>query len=265
MNISHVTPGQLNLLFSSVVLLSGLGIYWFWHPPVFHMHIFVERAFEFWVLKWIAYVVIWGLFTASADLRYVLATDDLNTVLGFGYVVAMWRGDSFDERHSSMNLTFLFGLLFAWNFVAYQSLQHSLAWVFPSMTASLILIASMGLVTWMRCGSVAAPFAITYFGYFFLQLPTYEIVYKVGSPTMDPELIKWLAFAKLIIGASFYQVFPSALKTFDPLRIPTLPIPDGRLRKVANWAALTIAGGILTEIVLVFAKKVWGILTNQNL
>jgi hypothetical protein len=268
MDLSHLTPGQMNLIFSSIILFSGLGIYWFWHPPIFHEHPFVERAFEFWVLKCIAYVVIWGLVTATADLRYVLVFDDLNTIVGFGFVVAMWRGDSYDQRHTSMNLIFLFGLLFAWNFVVYQFRPQTVTWIFPSMTASLILIASMGIVTLARCGPVAIPFAVAIFTYFFLQLPTYEVVYKLGGqgqPISDPELVRWLGFGKLLFAGLFYQLFPSSLKRFDSIEVPTLPIPIVGLRKVANWSVLTIGGGIFTELVFILAKKVWGALTKQHL
>lgn len=266
--LSIFDKSHLNLLMSTVVLLAGLAVYWLWHPPIFHEHTFVERAFEFWVLKWIAYAAIWGLVTALTDLRFVLATDDLNTIIGFGFVIAMWKGDSYDERHSAVNLVFLFGLLFAWNFIMFPSpgapdadlpYRDGMRWVFPSMTASLVLIASMGVVTIIRCGSAAIPFAVAIGAYCFLQLPTYEVVYRIGkNPQSYGELVKYLAFGKLLCGGLFYTLFPQSVKKFDAVHVafPNSSWSTTGLRKGVVWAAGTVGAAVVTAVIDFLARRV---------
>jgi predicted membrane protein len=266
---------SLNLICSTIVLAFGLAIYWFWHPSIFHTHTFTERAFEFYLLKWVAYVMIWGLFSAHGDPRYVLATDDLNTVLGFAFVAAMWWGDSFEgrHRHVMVNLVFVFGLLFAWNFLCFPTFttadgqlpsHEGLRWVLPSMTAAVLFIVSAGIAAVARCGTAAIPYAFAIALYCFLQLPTYELMYKIGpAPGPDgQELVKALAYAKLLSGGLFYQMFPNSVKKFDSIRI-SLPL-DSRfavlppmVRRSIKWASLTIAGFVLTEFFRSIAGPVW--------
>src|SRR2546425_12904951 len=170
-------PQKLNLLISAAILLSGLLIHWLWHPPDVREHRFVEKAFEFWILKWMLFVVTWGLLTANTDLRFVLAGYNLNSVVGIGLVAAMWKGDAYNERHTIIDLIFLFGLLFSWNFVIHPLIGAGKLWLFPSMMTSCIFIASIGYVIFARYGSSAITFLVVSVAYLFLQLPTYLIVY----------------------------------------------------------------------------------------
>ncbi len=213
-----------------------------------------------------------------------MAADDLNTILGFGFVVAMWKGDEYEERHSVINLVFFFGLLFAWNFIMFPSpgapnaelpFRDGMRWLFPSMTASLVLIAMMGVVTITRCGAGAIPFAVAIGAYCFLQLPTYEAVYRIGNNYESyGELVKYLAFGKILCGALFYQLFPASLKRFSAITLPVRGAPVPRttvpgaaiptemwwsqpgLKRAAGWVGLTLAAATLTAIVDALARKV---------
>jgi len=254
-------PRILNLLFSAVVMVIGLVAYWF-RPDIFRQHAFAERAFEFWVLKWMLFVMTWGLLTSGTDLRFALAALDLNTVVGFGLVVALWKGDSYDERHTIVNLVFLFGLLFSWNFLTRSLIGVVIAWLYPSMTASFVYIAAMAVVIVARYRSAGVLFAIASAAYLLLQLPTYQIVF-LSQMQPDPELVKWLAFAKVVYGVLFYGAFLSPLQSFEALALPSLPLQGGRLRRFASWATTAIAGGILVEVTLWAGKHVWHLLTGH--
>ena len=255
-------PPNLNVIFSAAVLLVGLGAYWY-HPAIFHEHKYVERSFEFWILKWIAFVVTWGLVTAHSDARFQLAATDLNSIFGFGMVVALWRGDDYDERHTLINMVFLFGLLFAWNF-SIQPLGPSKTWIFPSMTLSLIVISAMAVSIVARYGAAGIAFAVVSLAYLLLQLPTYLILFT-KTLSADPELIRWLAFAKLLYGTVFYAVFWSPLKHSRPIQLPTLPIPTQKMRGISTYLGGAIAGGILTEFTLWVGKRVWLLLSSGHI
>ena len=254
-------PKQLNLFFSAVVLVIGLVSYWI-HPVVFHQHRFMETAFEFWVLKWMAFVMTWGLLTATTDLRFPLAAIDLTSVISFGFAIAFWSGDAYDERHTVVNLVFLFGLLFSWNFVAHSILGAGRAWIFPSMTMSLVCICAMATVVLLRYHATGIMFALVSAAYLILQMPTYELIF-LGRINTDPEIIRWLAFTKFLYGGLFYAVFWAPIKSFDKIRIPSLPLSNERLRRAATWTAAAIGGGILTEIVLWLGKQTWRLVTGH--
>lgn len=253
---------NLNLLFSAVVLVVGLGVYWF-HPAVFHDHTYVERSFEFWVLKWIAFVVTWGLVTAQTDLRFELAATDLNSIFGLGMVVALWKGDNYDDRHTLVNLVFLFGLFFAWNF-CFHPLAPSRIWFFPSMTLSLMVISAMAVAIIARYGAPGIAFAAISLAYLLLQMPTYLVLYG-RTLNNDPELIKWLAFAKLLYATVFYAVFFAPLKHDRPIQLPTFTVVTPRVRGIATYLAGAVGGGILTELTLWIGKRVWQILSAGHL
>ena len=252
-------PQKLNLLFSAAVLVSGVALYWY-HPRVFHQHTFVERAFEFWIFKWFSFVLTWGFLTANTDLRFVLAANDLNSVVGMGLVICLWAGANYSrpqvERHAYVSLIFVFGLLVTWNFVIHPLLGPGPVWIFPSMMTSLLFISSMAFVAVRRYGRLAVPFAIVSLAYLLLQLPTYELVF-LFKVKVDPELVKWLAFAKLIYGVAFYTVLMSPLASSHPLTLPGIPISNPRLKSALTWAAGAIGSGLLTEIVLRVGKLIW--------
>jgi hypothetical protein len=254
-------PKVLNLLFASVVLVAGLALYWF-HPEIFHQHTFTEKAFEFWVMKWMLFVVTWGLLTAGTDLRFVLAALDLNSVIGLGLVIALWKGDSYDERHTIVNLMFLFGLLFSWNFLARSLIGPGMVWIFPSMTTSLIYISSLAIVIAARYRSAGILFVIASVGYLLLQLPTYRVVF-IDNVKGDPELVKWLAFAKLLYGTLFYGAFLSTIQRFESLRLPSLPTANARVRRMTSAVATAVGGGVLTELTLWGGKQVWFLITGH--
>jgi len=232
-----------------------LAVYWVWHPRRFHEHRFIERAFEFWVLKWMLFSVTYGLLTVNTDLRFVLAAVDLNSMMGIGFVVALWKGDSYDERHTFMNLLFLFGLLFSWNFVSFP-LASAKVWIVPSMTVSLLALLAMAAVVLARHGAIAIAFVLASFGYVLMQMPGYEILF-VDRGQSDQELIKWLAFGKLVYGATFYPIFFSAITNFDRIALPKFPGLGDRTSKAVTWALAAIGGGILSEGALWIGKLLW--------
>lgn len=79
----------------------------------------------------------------------------------------------------------------------------------------------------------------------------------------DPQLVEWLAFAKLLYGILFYGVFLSPVQNFESLQLPTLPLPGDRLKRFASWATAAIAGGILTEVMLWAGKQLWRLITGH--
>jgi hypothetical protein len=255
MNFILSDPRKLNLVFSGVLLAIGLAVYWIWRPRRFHEHLFIERAFEFWVLKWMLFSVTYGLLTVNTDLRFVLAAVDLNSMMGIGFIIALWKGDSYDERHTFMNLVFLCGLLFSWNFISYP-LASAKAWVAPSMTVSLLTFLGMAGVVWARHGPTAIAFVLTTLAYLLMQMPGYEILF-VDRGNAGEELLKWLAFGKLLHGATFYPIFFSAITNFDPIRFPRFPGLSDRTSKAINWSLAAILGIVLKEGVLWIGKLLW--------
>lgn len=255
-------PKNLNLVFSALIFVSGLVAYWF-RPKVFRQHAFAEKAFEFWVLKWMLFVTTWALLLSGTHLRFALATLDLNTVVGFGLMVALWKGDSYDERHTIVNLIFLFGLLFSWNFVTSTVVGFGKLWIYPSMTASLLYIFSLSVVVVARYRSAGIVFAAVSVAYLLLQLPTYQIVF-ITRTQADPELVKWLAFAKLLYGFLFYAAFLSPLQNFESLELPKVPLPGDRLQRFASFATTAIVGGIFTELTLWAGKQLWRLITGHT-
>lgn len=259
MGILKIDPRMLNLVFSSALLLAGLGVHWIWHPRRFHEHSFLERAFEFWVLKWLLFVVTYGLLTVNTDLRFVLAAIDLNTTIGIGFIIAVWKGDAYDAGHTKVNLLFLFGLLFAWNFVGFP--LGGKLWILPSMTFALVTLLGTGVAVFARFGMPAISFVVVTVVYGLLQMPGYQALFI--DKKSDQELINWLAFAKLLYGGIFYPVFFSAISTFDALHVPKLPVLTGRVRKVVTGALAAIGGGLLTEGTLWLGKLLWRTITGH--
>jgi len=248
-------PQKLNLVFAALAVVIGLVIYWVWRPAVFSQHAFTERAFEFWVLKWMAAVIVWGFVAASTDKRFVLAAQDLSTVLSLGFVMATWKGDAYEPRPVHVNLLFVYGLLLSWDFVVNPLVGASSVWLYPSMTASLIAMALMAFTMVARCRSQAVVFVLVSAGYLLLQLPTYHVIF--GLPTQNfRRLVEWLAFAKVFYSGLFYTVFPQAIRNFAPITLPRVPAPNENMRKFASWVAVSAGGVILTQLVLWVVKMV---------
>lgn len=178
-------------------------------------------------------------------------------------VVALWRGDDYDERHTLVNMVFLFGLLFAWNFSMQVLLGPGKAWIYPSMTLSLIVISAMAIAVVARYGTPGIAFAVVSVAYLLLQLPTYQILFikRLGP---DPELVKWLAFAKILYATVFFGVFSSPLKHSRPIQLPAIPLPPTqKMRGIFTYLGGAIAGGILTEITLWIGKHVWQLIAHS--
>ena len=254
------TPLKLNLLLSALAAVGGLAIYWLWRPRIFQDHPFAESAFEFWILRWMLVVITWGLVAASIDTRFVLAALDLNTVLGLGLVLALWKGDSYAARPGLVNLVFCYGLLLSWNFVVNPLIGSGKVWLYPSRTASLLVIALMAYVVVERCGSQAIMFVLASGLYLFLQLPSYDSIFLNGHP----QLVQWLGFAKLFYSGLFYTVFPWSLKSFTPLHVPRLPVTNDKLRHTATWVMATVGGGLLTEFSLWLFKFIGQVLAAHH-
>jgi len=248
-------PQKLNLLFSAVAVVVGLIIYWIWRPELFKLHAFSERAFEFWLLRWISAAIAWGFVAASTDKRFVLAAVDMGTILGLGFVIAMWKGASYDARPAHTNLLLLYGLLLSWNFVMNPLLGSTTAWLSPSMAAALIVTGLMAVMMVIRCRSQAVMFSLVSLGYLFLELPTYTAVFGTGGPH-SALLVQWLGFAKIFYAGLFYTLFPSGLKNFEPVEIPHVSVSNDRMWKSLTWAGVTAGGVVLTQVVLWIVKFV---------
>jgi len=221
----------------------------------------LERAFEFWVLKWMLFSVTFGLLSAHTDPRFILATVDLNSVMGVGFVIALWKGDSYDERRTLVNLLFLFGLLLSWNFVA-QPLTPAKVWIMPSMTVALVALLAMAAGVLARFGHIAIAFCAASIAYVLLQMPGYHVLFLAGG-TSDQELVKWLAFGKVVYGATFYPIFFSAITDFFPIQFPKLPGLGERMSKALNWVVGAIVAGLLSEGVLWLGKHLVQSVTGQ--
>lgn len=248
-------PQKLNLLFSALAVAVGLVIYWIWRPQLFTMYPFSERAFEFWLLKWISAAIAWGFVAASTDKRFVLAAVDVGTILELGFVIAMWKGKSYDARPAHTNLLLLFGLLLSWNFVVNPLVGSSGIWLSPSMAATVIVTGLMAVTMVLRCRAQAVMFVLVSIGYLFLMLPTYNAVFGVSGPHAA-ELVQWLGFAKIFYAGLFYTLFPSGVKNFEPVAIPRLSVNNDRVRKSLSWAGVTAGGVVLTQLVLWIVKVV---------
>jgi len=257
-------PQKLNLLFSALAVLVGLIIYWMWRPEIFKLHPFSERAFEFWLLRWISAAIAWGFVAASTDKRFVLAAVDMGTILGLGFVIAMWKGESYDSRPAHMNMLLLYGLMLSWNFVMNPLIGSGAVWLSPSMAAALLVIVLMAVTMVVRCRSQAVMFGLVSVGYLFLLMPTYNSVFGVSGPH-SALLVQWLGFAKIFYAGLFYTLFPSGVKQFEPIVMPRFSVSNDRLWKGLTWAGGIAGGVVLTQVVLWIVKVVGHMAGGHNL
>lgn len=255
-------PRFLNLLFSSLVLVVGLGIYWFLSPAVFKQEPFTERAFEFWILKWLAYLMTWGLLQKSTDQRWVLTIVDLNNVLTIGFFLVFFWGAQYSDKKILLNLVFFFGLLFSWNFVTsgwLASMNRTDLWITwgiaPSMICATGSLALMAYVFARRYGVAGAGFTAVSLGYLVLQLPAYRIIFA-GDAGRSYFLV-WLAFGKLVYAVSFYGSFFAKVPDTAPLQVAALARVGElkpRFRKVVVFVGLGLCSGLLTAVGEVIGK-----------
>lgn len=248
-------PQKLNLLFSALAVVVGLIIYWIWRPEAFRLHPFSERAFEFWLLKWISAAIAWGFIAASTDKRFVLAAIDLCTILGLGIVITLWKGDSYDARSAHTNMVLLYGLLLSWNFVMNPLIGATGVWLAPSMAAALVVTGLMAVTMVVRCRSQAVMFVLVSVGYVFLLLPSYNTVFGVSGPHSQ-QFVEGLGFAKIFYAGLFYTLFPFGVKKFEAATMPRLQVSNDRLWKSLSWAGVTAGGVVLTQLVLWIVKIV---------
>lgn len=250
-------PRFLNLLFSSAILISGLIIYWFFSPTLFKTVPFAERAFEVWLLKWLLYLMTWGLLAKGADPRWTLATVDVNNVLTIGFFLIFLWGADYSQKKLWLNLTFCFGLLFSWNFVSYSwafGLGKAEWWatwgIKPSMVAATGAIALMAIVYVWRYRHAGLAFALVSIAYVILQLPAYNIIFpspNASRTTSNSDWLLWLAFAKLLYAMSFYTSFFSRVPESAPVHLPTFEVQP-RLRRAITFVSLAVGSGILTAV-----------------
>jgi hypothetical protein len=230
--LTSIDAHALNIMFSAAVLLLGLVVYWLFPPASFETHPFTKRGYEFWLAKWMAFLLMWGLFKSATDPKWPLAISDVNSMLNLGLAMAFWQGDEYKERRVLTNLAFLFGLFFSWNFVVATwadnpaaSIQLRMLWLAPSMTLSCFSLTLMALVLLLRYRSPAAViFCITTSAYIILQMPAYKMTMaRAGNPNLpiaDNGWLLWLAFAKVIYGLSFYAFDRVSAVDYGTLRLP---------------------------------------------
>jgi hypothetical protein len=249
-------PRFLNLLFSGLILLVGLVFYWFLSPTLFKSAAFTERAYEFWLLKWLTYLMTWGLLEKTTDQRWVLAVVDFNNILTIGFFLAFFWGAEYANKKITINLTFLFGLLFSWNFVvsAYLgSINKSGLWITwgigPSMVAATGSLALVAYVYVRRYGRAGIAFAVASLAYLILQLPAYRMIFN--SNVSKSDWLTWLAFGKLFYALAFYASFFSSVPDGTPIKFSQwmqFEEKKPRLRKAFVYVGLGLGSGLLTAV-----------------
>jgi hypothetical protein len=252
---------NLNIIFSAAVLLLGLTVYWFFPPGAFETHPFTKRGYEFWLSKWMAFLLMWGLFKSSADPKWPLAISDINSMLNLGLALAFWQGDQYHERRVLTNLGFVFGLFFSWNFVvgiwadqATAPVHLQMLWLAPSMTLSCFSLMLMALVLLHRYRSPAAVvFCITTLAYIVLQMPAYKLTMtRISRPPLPQpanEGLLWLAFAKVIYGFSFYAFDRVVAVDYGSLHLPGFHWPSSpKLGRALTFILAAIISGIIAKL-----------------
>lgn len=245
------------------MLIIGLLVYWFARPSVFQTNPFTEQAFEFWLLKWLVYVVIWGLLAAKAepDRRWVLASVDLNTTFGLGFFWVYFKGPTYKERRTLINLVFIYGLLLAWNFSfanwasrAYQSPIWLGSWYFPSEVGSAALIL-MALVVLVRYRKPAMLFFGFTLAYMIFQQPTYKIVFGLAPTASDPVWLFLLAGGKLLYSIAFYGLCFNVPKDVAEIDVPWLAgVRSPALGRVLKFALAILALGVAAVLTLLMGE-----------
>jgi len=247
-------PATLNLVFSSSVLIVGLIVYWFLHPKTFREYSFTERGFEFWQFKWLAFVIIWGLIKGPSDLRWALAASDLNSMFALGFVFAFFGGSKYSERRTVVNLLFLFGLLFSWNFcfaaqTPPEGGHRNLAWwwIAPSMAVSALALFGMAIAALVRYRNKAILFFVCTVLYIILQMPSYEILFL--GRQRDKMSLVWLAFSKLLCGLSFYSFCFHEPVSSESIQMPSWGLAHApKLLRTSRFVALGVLAGILAAV-----------------
>jgi len=206
----------LNLLFSAAILIFGVMIYWFWEPNHHFSPPYLLYGFEFWLIQWVLWVATYGLMqNKSSDIRSILSTIVLHTVLALGICLALGMGEGFYGPRTLINLVIIFGLLVSWNFLfgtwamekdATEAIQT--LWLLPSMTVSLGSLVAWGIISVQRFGLHAVLFAVVCFGYTVLQMPSYTLLFlPKNRQTVDTPWLMSLAYGKLLLGLTFYSFY----------------------------------------------------------
>jgi hypothetical protein len=253
---SHASA--LNLGVSVGVFLTGLIIYRFTQPAVFDEHAYMKRAFEFWLLLWFAYIVIWLIFRnpGPTKLPWLLIAVDLQTVFALGFFFVLFKGQYFRWNHTLIDLGLLFSFLTVWNFILASTALHTpppswarSLWILPSEIASATSIGLMALVFLLRYGPPAIAFGCVVFVYMVLQRPVYTDTFvQFDQVATETGWLVALAACKLFYAMLLYTLFFLDARNYGGVKIQFFSFPDlsPKLRGAAQRIASFLLGAVLT-------------------
>lgn len=245
-----------NLTISIVVLAAGVIILRFTRPNIFSAFPYTQRAFYFWLLQWVGFILIWFIFSHQREddpyLRNMLAAIDIQSVLALGFFFAFFKGTAFQWKPSIIDLLSVFGLALLWNLVihglgtaAYLGHDWHRVWIFGSQVLSGTALGLVALAFVWRYRGHGIAFACVTLIYVLLQSPIYQGIFV--RPPLDPFWANALAFGKISYALVFYAMFFFQPQVTDPIGTPTFYLPPastahkGAIRLLALFAGVIFA------------------------
>jgi hypothetical protein len=252
---------HLNLGAAIVVLLGGLVIYFLASPQVFDRHRYMKTAFEYWLLQWCAFVLIYIYAVSPGSSRLLLlASADLQSVLALGFFAAMFRGSDYHFKDTGPSLVIFFTVLTLWNVGvggrALNSVYGStlrVVWVLPSEVASASTLVLIAYVFLRRYGYPAISFVFVLAAYVLLQRPAYTGFFV--SPPDKPVWLLLLAFGKLFYGLLLYTMFFLTAKQYGHIGAPTFGVARPSLQRIVRWSVAIITGVVTHFVTLAAAEQ----------
>jgi hypothetical protein len=255
MNWLQANAGIVNLAVSALVLIAGLTVYGLGKVRVFRTHDYTRRAFDYWLLQWFGFLLIFILFNNRSEsaLRWLLAAVDLQSVFALGFFWTFLYGRDHRKHQTATVLVFTYLFLFLWNLllapVAFASDPNTIwrsLWIVPSQIISATALGLVAVVMYLRYGQRALPFGITAVVYILLQRPVYASTFLGAA--MDPAWLVALAVGKLLYAGIFYTVFFFPVRAHAPLHLAAPSFLTGpQLRRAFFWL-MAVGGGALLDL-----------------